>query len=259
MAAREIKSEVMKNAIFISDVHRPYHDQRAWELMMMVAEDYGIDEFIIGGDFADFYGLNSHGKNPHIEETLIDELASVHSGLMEIQRSFPSAKKVYITGNHEHRLARYIANKAPELFGVIEIEDLLQLKHFDFEYVPYGPYQGHAVLGTELIARHEPLTMGLHCAYGTIVKTGTSTIFGHTHRKQEAEMIRLDGTHLIGIAVGHLADYKHPVMSYLKNHPQWTQGFCTISADEKTGEWFYENVRITEGYKCKHNGFIWTN
>ena len=103
-----------KTALVIPDCHIPYHDERAYNLMIQVAQDLGhIDEIVILGDYADFYAINSHGKDPDIQHLLEDEVYEVIEKLKQLNKLFPTAKKVFICGNHEYRLDRYIKNRCP--------------------------------------------------------------------------------------------------------------------------------------------------
>jgi predicted MPP superfamily phosphohydrolase len=150
---------MLKRALIIPDTHLPYHDKRAYKLMIKVAKELDPHEIVILGDYADFYSVSSHGKDPTILGLLIDEVESVNKHLDELDDLFPRAKKVYICGNHEHRLERYLCDKAPALFGITSIEHLFKLNlRPNWKFVPYGPRQNHKVLGSYLNARHEPLS-----------------------------------------------------------------------------------------------------
>lgn len=236
-----------KTALIIPDCHIPYEDKRAYELMLRVGIDLIPDEIVILGDYADFYGVNSHGKSPGIVETLKDEVQAVIDRLTELNKLFPTAKKIFIEGNHEYRLARYISNSAPELFGMIGVKELLKLDDLGFKFIPYGPNQKYRILGSSLFARHEPLGGGTHVAHGTVNKAMASVIFGHTHRIQESQAVAMNGQNFRGISSGWLGNCKHPIFSYVKNHHQWALGFSVLHV---VGDiWFNQLVHIID-YKC---------
>lgn len=245
----------VKRALIVPDCHIPFEDKRAYEIMLNVAKDVDPDEIVILGDYADIYGVNSHGKDPEIKEELRDEVMQVCMRLRELKDLFPRSRKIYIEGNHEYRLARFIKNKAPELFGCIKVEDILHLDKYGFEFIPYGPNQQYNVLGSKLIARHEPLSGGLHCAHGTVSKAMKSVIFGHTHRIQESQIVTLDGDNYRGISSGWLGDKDHPVMGYVKNHHQWALGFSIVTV-LPDGTWFNQLIHIID-YKCVFDGNIY--
>ena len=249
---------MIKRALIIPDCHIPYEDKRAYELMLKVAQDVDPTEIVILGDYADFYAVNSHGKDADMAGlTLMDEVYEVIKRLKQLNRLFPKAKKVYIEGNHEYRLARYINSKCPDLYGAVDMKTILELNLLGYEYIPYGPNQKYPVLGSKLIARHEPLAGGKHVAQNTVEKAMHSVIFGHTHRIQEAQVVTIDGDNYRGISSGWLGDKTAPVMQYVKNHHQWAHAFSVLNVLED-GTWFNSLVHIVN-YKCYYDGYVYEN
>ena len=247
----------IKRALIIPDCHIPYEDNRAYQLMLDVAEDINPQGIYILGDYADFYSVNSHGKDPSIQIQLKDEVYEVHQRLKELKKLFPDAGKTYICGNHEYRLERYVQNKCPDLFDLLTIPELFHLEEYGFEYIPYGPNQKCRIFNSSLFARHEPISGGVHVAHGTVVKAMKSVIFGHTHRIQESQIVTINGENLRGISSGWLGEAEHEsgVYSYVKNHHQWALGFSIVTT-LKDGTWFNQLVHIID-YKCVVDGFVY--
>jgi len=245
----------IKRALVIPDCHIPYEDKQAYELMLSVAKDIKPDEIVILGDYADFYAINSHGKAPDNDGLLHDEVEAVTDRLRELRQLFPQTPIYFLEGNHEFRLARYIANNCKEHFGLVTVPELLNLDAYKIHFIKYGPNQKHNILGSSLIARHEPLGGGVHCAYQSVVKAQNSVIFGHTHRIQEHQIVSISGENYRGISCGWLGDKDSPVMSYVKNHHQWALGFSIVTAlDSKL--WFNQLIHIIDGHAFV-DGHIW--
>jgi len=245
-----------KTALIIPDVHFPYADERAYDLMLKVAMDQKIDEIVLLGDFADFYAVNSHGKDAAIDGTLKEEVDEVNARLDELDFLFPKANKVFLEGNHEFRLQRFINKQAPDLHGLISVPALFELDTRDkWRWVPYTPDQGYKVLGGKLIARHEPVGGGIHCAHGSVVKAGCSVIFGHHHKIQESQVVMMNGQNHRGITCGWLGNKNSPVMQYVKNHHQWALGFNLVTTLED-GTFFAQNIHIID-YKCQYGGKVY--
>jgi predicted phosphodiesterase len=242
-----------QRALIIPDCHIPFEDKKAYELMLKVGQHIQPEEIVILGDYADFYDVSSHGKDPHIVSKLLDEVEAVKGRLAELRRLFPSAEIVYIEGNHEYRLGRYIRDKAPELFGIVGVENILGLEGFGIKFIPYGPCQKHRVLGASIIARHEPLAGGVHVAHNTASKALHSVIFGHTHRIQESQIVSFNGENHRGISSGWLGNCRLPAFNYVKAHHQWALGFSVLTLTGKT--WFNQLVHIID-YKCQCDGII---
>ena len=211
----------LKTALLIPDTHRPYHDRKAYNLMLKAAKDIGVDEIVILGDYADIYALNAHGgKDPTLPTTLIEEIEDVNKGLDELDKLFPKAKKVYIQGNHEFRFERYILDKCPELFGVTEFKNLIKIdQRRNWHYIHYGPNQKYKVGGSYLIARHEPLASS---AKATASRALCSLVYGHIHRIEESHLVGLKDDNHVCFSVGWLGDKRNDkVFSYVKGHHQW--------------------------------------
>lgn len=244
-----------RRVLLIPDTHRPFHDKRAYSLMIQVGLDFQPDEVVILGDYADFYWANFYGKDPEIEQefSVQTEIDDVNQGIEQLNQLFPKAKKVFIEGNHEYRLARYLKAKAPELYKAVGLKSVLYLT--GWTVVPFGPTQLYRVGGSHLYARHQPYGGGVHCAYQTLVKGGKSMVFGHSHRIQEYQSVdALDVNHR-AISLGWLGDKSHPVMQYVKDHHQWALGFGLVDVLPK-GLFFQRTIHIID-YKCLADGWVY--
>lgn len=246
----------MKKALLIPDTHRPFHDRKAYNLMLKVAQDVKPDEIVILGDYADFYSVSSHAKDPRIPQMLIDEVNDVLDGLAEIDKIWPDAKKIFIEGNHEYRLERYLCERAPALFGVTSTEHLLQLAgRINWRFVPYGPNQKHKILNSFLSARHEPLGT---TAKATASKALCSVVYGHIHRIEESHIVGLDELNHVSFSVGWLGDKtKDQVFSYVKGHWQWQLGFGLVYVDPASRYFYHQKVHILDNYTCVVNGKLY--
>lgn len=248
----------MKTALLIPDCHWPYADGEAYKMMLAVGQDLQPDYVYVLGDFADFYDVNAHGKDPGIQTTLRAEIRCVRKQIQRLEQLFPQAELHFVVGNHEHRLARFIANKAPELYGVIGLEDLLGLYRWTVH--PYGPAQLAQVGDSKLFVRHEPYANGVHVAHGSVVKAGCSVAFGHTHRIQEAQVVMANGDNHRGISLGWLGDESHPAFGYVKAHHQWAKGFGVAELFED-GTFLHHMIHIIKrkdgGYRCSYDGTVY--
>lgn len=243
-------------ALIIPDCHIPYHDQRAYELMLKVARDTpNLKEIVILGDYADFYAVSSHGKHPQFTHVLVDEVSQVRRELERLAEMFPDVRRVFISGNHEYRLERYISDRAPDLFGVVDTPTILQLDQLGYEFVPYNANQKHAIMGSKLYARHEPIGGGEHAAASTVNKAGCSMVFGHVHKIQQYRKVFIDQADHLAASVGWLGNKDHPVMGYLKNHAQWQLGFAFAHVMDN-GNFFLDINHIIE-YTTYYNGKLY--
>lgn len=249
------KSKKRGTALIIPDTHIPYHDEKAYALMLDVAKSVkDLSEIVILGDYADFYAVNSHGKHPDFSHVLVDEVNLVKKELERLNELFPKVKKVFIAGNHEYRLERYIQNNCPELYGLADTRSVLELDRLGYEYIPYGANQKYQILGSKLYARHEPIGGGSHAAFGTVAKAGCSMVFGHIHRIQQYRSVFIDESDHLAACVGWLGDKNHPVMQYVKSHPQWQLGFG-LAHVEANGH-FWLDIKHIIDYATVHDGKV---
>lgn len=249
----------LKHALIIPDTHIPYQDEKAYNLMLKVAKSMpSVDEIVLLGDYGEFNAVSSHPKDPSLSNRLQEEIKAVNEKLTQLDRLFPKARKVFIEGNHEDRLTRYIRDKAPELFGLVDAKELLQIRHRpNWLWIPYSPNQKYRVLGSKLYARHEPIGGGEHTSASTVKKANRSVIYGHVHRIQEFQTVDLEGANHRGITCGWLGNQKHKIFNYVKNHHQWALGFAVVTvAPDKT---FYAQTLHIIDNKAVFGGKLYEN
>lgn len=246
-------SKGLECSLIIPDTHRPYHDLKAYALMIEVAKDIGVNHIYILGDYADFYAVTAHPRDPSVPSMLVDEVMDVMDGLDQLDKEFKDAKKVFIQGNHEYRLERYLNERAPALFGVTSTEHILELhKRPNWKFIHYGPNQQVKIAGSYLTARHEPLASS---AKATASKALTSLIYGHCHRIEESHIVGLDGTNHVCFSVGWLGDKRQDkIFGYVKGHHQWQLGFGIVYSDPVSKIFYHQKVHILDKYTCVVNG-----
>lgn len=233
---------MVKKALIVPDCHRPFHDRKAYNLMIKIAQLIGIDEVVILGDYADFYSVSRHRKDPRVGTLLLEEVASVKEGLDQIDHLFPQAKKVFLEGNHELRLEAYLIERCPELFGVTEVQFLFELNRRPlWTWIPFGRSQAYRILGSELYAFHRPRasTPKQH-----IAKTFVSSVYGDIHKIERAHSVSLDGSHLLAVCPGWLGDVSSRVFDYMPATPQWQLGFAIVYVETETSEFHVEQFEI---------------
>jgi len=226
--------------------------------MLEVAQDtrdgIGLDQIVILGDFLDFFGVTLHDKN-YLEDEF-DFHQEIHEGIEALKRLrelFPDTKIVYIEGNHEFRLQRYIWKNAKELYGMISVPTLLTLDNLKIEWIPYGKYQKYQIYNSPLFARHEPFSAGKNCASGTIMNgRGASWIFGHTHRVQYAQENDINLQAVEAYSCGWLGKMGGEVYNYIKNHEQWMHCFG-MGIFYSNDNYHLDLIKI-KNYECVYNG-----
>ena len=206
--------------LFIPDCHLPFHHQANFDLMLRAAGAFRPDIVVVLGDLHDFYAVNAHGKSPVRNNSLKQEVLEASRYLRQIEQ-LTEGKLIYIEGNHEDRFRRYVEGRAPDLFGMTSVREILGL---DKRWV-WVPYTKSYRLG-KLHLTHDTGTAGRNAARQAMDVFQGSAVIGHTHRMEMSFMGNADGPPSVGCMFGWLgdpvhADYMHEVQA----RRNWVQGF----------------------------------
>ena len=144
----------------LSDIHIPFHDERALELSLNIFQELNLDIIILLGDVVDFYNVNMHQKNKHpgVLATIEDEINAGLEFRYRIETLFPKAQKIWHEGNHLYRLERYVIDKAPGLFNYLRAKEMLGItENNDWEFIPYNEKRWFK--NCNLFMQHSPLVI----------------------------------------------------------------------------------------------------
>lgn len=235
--------------LIIPDTHVPYHDEKAFELMLKVGRYLNPKHIVIQGDFADFYAVSSHDKDPNRKNNLEYEVDEVNKALNKID-ALGAKEKIYVSGNHENRLERYLMQKAPELFNVFRIQDLFNLKDRGWIYVPYKQdYQ----LG-KLYITHDVGASGSNAVNKALSTYQGNITTGHTHRIHYQVEGCAKGKAHVGASFGWLGDAKQAdYMHRVKAARDWALGFGVGYLDTTTNIVYITPIPIIN-YTCVVEG-----
>lgn len=221
----------LEKILFIPDSHFPYQDKDAFALMLKAGKMFKPDHVIIQGDFADFYAVSSHSKDPNRALKLKEEVESVKNALNSVI-DLGAKNNVFIAGNHEDRLERYLKDKAPELFNFISIPKILELKEKGFKYVPY---KQHYKIG-KLNVTHDVGTAGRYAHYKALDTFQHNVVIGHTHHLSYAVEGNAQGERHITAMFGWLGDIEAiDYMHRVKATKTWSLGFGIGYLEPKSG------------------------
>lgn len=214
--------------------------------MLRAARVFKPEEIVILGDFADFYSVSSHSKRPDRVRSLDVEIAAVQAKLKELNK-LGAKKKMYVCGNHEERLERYLCEKAPELFGTVQIPEVLGLRELGWQFTPY---RRHYKLG-KIHVTHDTGTAGQNAHRQSMSVYQGSAVIGHTHRMEYSVTGNADGPPQVGAMFGWLGnfdavDYMHAAQC----KRNWVHGFGLGFQDVKTGIVHLQPIPIVNGTCC---------
>lgn len=218
-----------------------------------MARDFKPDAILVCGDFGDFYGVSSHSKDPTRATQLEYEVADINLGLDDL-RGLGARTNVFIAGNHEDRLERYIKDKAPALFDTLTIPSLFNLRGKGWKYVPYKhSYKYHRVNVT-----HDTGTAGQDAHLKALADFQGNVVIGHTHRVAYAVKGNAQGKPHVAAMFGWLGDVNQvDYMHRIKAKRDWALGFGVGYTNLDTGAVYLQPVPIVN-YTCVVAGKLYS-
>jgi hypothetical protein len=236
--------------LFVPDVHRPFHDKRAYKLMMSVARELKPHTIAVIGDFADFFSISSHSKDPARGVNFNQELKDTRSGITELN-SLGAKRKIFCEGNHEDRWRRFINDRAPELAGIQSVPELLGLSGWEFV-----PYRQSTNIG-KLNISHDVGHVGRYSAFKSLDTVQHNIVTGHSHRLSYVVEGNAKGEAHISAQFGWLGDAKAAdYMNRIKALRDWSLGFGVGYLNPSTGLVYLIPVPVVN-YTVVFNGKLY--
>lgn len=227
--------------IVISDIHIPFHSKKAIKAMLQFIKLHKVQTVILNGDILDMYDVSRFDKSPDRINSLQKELNKAKALFKELREILPEAEIVFIKGNHEYRLERYLM-KHPELFSLeaLKLPNLLQLKDYNIKYC-----DKHYKLGPLKIT-HGSVVRKFSCytAKAELERNDCSGISSHTHRLG-IYYSRTPSRSLAWAESGCLCDLDPEYV----DSPNWMNGFIYGYVDKESFN--ITTIPIIDG-KCKH-------
>lgn len=231
----------------LSDIHIPYHDQKAVQAAVEWGVKFNPTELLINGDCLDFHGISRWDKDPNAR-TLKQELQTGRELLSWLRGKFPKANFRYKIGNHDDRWDKYIWQKAPELFDIehVQLNNVLEFEKFNIQRI-----DDQIVLAGELPILHghelpKGLTNPVNPARGAFLRTNSTILIGHLHRSSTHADPNLWHDETAAWSQGCLCD-RRPKYARIN---KWNWGFAAVEVD-KEGQFDLHNLRISNQYKVR--------
>ncbi len=241
----------LERVAFIPDCHFPYEDKAAWALTLRALGRFKPDTIVILGDFVDMYSASAHARDPKRIQNLAWEIEEANRGLDAVD-ALGARRKLYLEGNHEFRLSRYLADRAPDLVGLAgtTVPELLRLADRHYEFTPY---KSAARLG-KMWVTHDAGNAGQYAHMKARDAYEACVAIGHVHRAGIHYSGNAKGDRMhFGAAFGWLgsaeaADYLHKIQA----QRAWCHAFG-IGFMEPSGVIHVQVVPLVGG-RCVVNG-----
>ena len=179
----------------LSDIHFPHEDPDAMRLARTIIQEAKPDVVVINGDAVDFFGISRYPVSPLRRAHFAEEVAYARDALAKLKQSFaPDAHWVYLEGNHELRMKMFLWRRAPELAGLIGVEDQLHLPQLGMTFLhePEEParrfeFSAPQVKISRLFVSHgDQIRLGpatINVARSMFLRLLRPMLIGHWHRK----------------------------------------------------------------------------
>jgi hypothetical protein len=91
-----------KRVLVLSDIHIPYHDEKALDAALKAGDAVNPDVVLLNGDMVDFHGISRYQSDPR-KRSLKVEIDSMRQFLGHLRARFKKARILFKLGNHEER------------------------------------------------------------------------------------------------------------------------------------------------------------
>lgn len=241
----------LERILIIPDTHVPFEDGQAFAVLMAAARVFKPDTIVFLGDFADFCSVSFHPRTLGVRGyTLEEEVAAVNARLDEIE-SLGASRVVFCKGNHEYRLERYLSEKAPELFGLVDTAALFRFTARGWSVVEY---RHHLKIG-KMHFTHDVGHAGIYAHRQSRMAYEGNVVIGHVHRCSMEVAGTSKGPSHVGIALGWLGDKKAIDYMHAAKASQWTLAFGIAYHERDTGNVHVVPVPIVD-YRCVIEGHL---
>ena len=237
----------LEKILVIPDTHVPFEDGAAFAVMMAAARVFRPHRIVILGDFADCEAVSFHPKSTERGFTFKEEVDAVNARLDEIDAI--GASVTFISGNHEHRIARYLRERAPELAEFVNAQGLYRIQERGWGWVPY---QDDLKIG-KMHFTHDIGKAGVNAHRESCRAYRGNVWIGHTHRFAQEISGSSVGSDHIGIMCGWLGDKRKISYMHRRVADQWTLGFGLAYHDRNTGHVHCVPTPIVD-YRCVVEG-----
>jgi predicted phosphodiesterase len=233
-----------KSWLVLSDMHIPFHDKNLLVPILELIEDGSFNGIVLLGDIHDFFRLSKHNKDDRRAYDLQSELEESQIVLRQIRGALgKQGKIVYVLGNHEKRLRKYLCGDATALSTLqcLEFNTLVGIDKYNIRV------EKEIKICPTFLLRHGT-KCGKYPARAELGNSLMSGMSGHSHKTDKAIM---HGTEKVieWFSLGHLAN--RPVLSNacleFDEDMNWDQSFGIV----RTKDINY-NVEII---RPDHNGF----
>lgn len=220
--------DIDTGSVIISSDHHywPGHISVAHKALIKVIKDVKPRAKILNGDVFDGVSVSRHppfgwSHKPSVK----DELDACHERVGEIEQALPKGcQTLWNLGNHCIRFERALATNAREFAGIMGTRLADHFPRWDMQWSTLiNPDSRDPVM-----VKHKNAG-GVHAGYNNTMKSGLTTVTGHTHLLECKPWGDYRGRRW-GIQTGTVSDVHSPAFEYMENGPSSAcSGFVVLT------------------------------
>jgi hypothetical protein len=227
------ETNITGTVIVFSDCHFwPGIQTTAYKALLTLCKELKPKMVICNGDAFDGARISRHDPigwedRAYPLPKVAEEVEAVREAMDAVRVAYRGARHVWNLGNHDIRLARYLAINASEVEGLkgTSLDD--HVRHWDIGW--------SLMLNGNTMIKHR-YNNGIHATYNNTLRAGTSMVTGHLHRLLVTRWADYNGVRW-GVDTGTLLEIGPdvPQTFYAEDNPApHGSGFAVLNYD-KTG------------------------
>ena len=249
------------------------HDEKALDICLAMIKDIQPEIVVLVGDNLDLPEMGKYVTYPAYAQTTQASIDRATMFCAQLRAAAPHARIVWLAGNHEERMPKYLVQNAgaayglrkgntPESWPVLSVPYLCRMDEYGIEYKPGYPAADFWINKKLRIIHGDRVKSGGSTAHVYLNNEKTSVIYGHIHRIETAFKTRedFDGPRTIMAASpGCLARIDGAIPSTrggvdldgrpLTRHENWQQGIGVVMyEDDNEHKFSYEVATIYDGW-----------
>lgn len=256
----------------------PTHDEKAISVVLSVIEYVQPETIVCVGDNLDLPEMGKYLTTPAYQQTTQAAIDRATSFCAQMRKAAPFAKIIWLAGNHEERMPKYLLTNAaaayglrkgntPESWPVLTVPYLCRMEEYDVDYRPGYPASDYWINEKLRVIHGDRVKSAGSTAHVYLNNEKTSVIYGHIHRIETAFKTREDFNGprtIMAASPGCLARIDGAVPSTkggvdldgrpLTRYENWQQGFAVVTYETEGEHRFqYDVTPIYNGWAMYDN------
>ena len=281
---KPVKKTGYKTCVIVPDIQigyyrnmdgslEPTHDEVAIDICLAMIKDLQPEVIACVGDNLDLPEMGKYITYPAYAQTTQASIDRATMFCAQMRNAAPHAKIVWLAGNHEERMPKYLVQNATAAYGlrkgntpdswpVLSVPYLCRMDEFGVEYKPGYPAADFWINKKLKIIHGDRVKSSGSTAHVYLNAEKVSVIYGHIHRIETAFKTREDyegPKTVMAASPGCLARIDGAIPSTkggvdldgrpLTRHENWQQGVGVVMYEDSGEHKFsYEVAVIYDGW-----------